>query len=70
VLPALLITHFPFVPISHVTIDDLTKFQVHHGVLFFMGLSVPQYFNEYTAVPIYGPVHTGARWVWSRLKKA
>jgi len=28
-----------------------------------MGLSVPQYFNEYTAVAGYGPVHTGARWV-------
>lgn len=28
-----------------------------------MGLSVPQYFNEYTSVAGYGPVHTGARWV-------
>jgi len=28
-----------------------------------MGLSIPQYFNEYTAIKGYGPVHTGARWV-------
>jgi len=33
------------------------------GFSFFMGLSVPQYFNEYTSVAGYGPVHTGARWV-------
>lgn len=28
-----------------------------------MGLSVPQYFNEYTVVTGFGPVHTSARWV-------
>lgn len=28
-----------------------------------MGLSIPQYFNEYTAINGYGPVHTRARWV-------
>lgn len=28
-----------------------------------MGLSIPQYFNEYTVVKGYGPVHTEARWV-------
>jgi solute carrier family 23 (nucleobase transporter), member 1 len=33
------------------------------GFSFFMGLSVPQYFNEFTAVAGHGPVHTGARWV-------
>ena len=33
------------------------------GFSLFMGLSVPQYFNEYTSVAGYGPVHTGARWV-------
>ena len=38
-----------------------TKFIL--GFSFFMGLSVPQYFNEYTSVAGYGPVHTGARWV-------
>ncbi|RLM62293.1 nucleobase-ascorbate transporter 6-like [Panicum miliaceum] len=37
-----------------------TKFIM--GFSFFMGLSVPQYFNEYTSVAGYGPVHTGARW--------
>jgi hypothetical protein len=33
------------------------------GFSFFMGLSVPQYFNEYTSVAGYGPVHTSSRWV-------
>jgi nucleobase transporter 1/2 len=37
-----------------------TKFIL--GISIFMGLSVPQYFNEYTSVAGYGPVHTGARW--------
>ncbi|URD92834.1 Permease family [Musa troglodytarum] len=37
-----------------------TKFIL--GFSFFLGLSVPQYFNEYTSVAGYGPVHTGARW--------
>ncbi|GLT50169.1 hypothetical protein SLA2020_236750 [Shorea laevis] len=37
-----------------------TKFIM--GFSIFMGLSIPQYFNEYTDVNGYGPVHTGARW--------
>ncbi|PON93340.1 Xanthine/uracil/vitamin C permease [Trema orientale] len=37
-----------------------TKFIL--GFSIFMGLSVPQYFNEYTAINGYGPVHTGGRW--------
>ncbi|KAL5723603.1 Nucleobase-ascorbate transporter 6 [Ranunculus cassubicifolius] len=37
-----------------------TKFIL--GFSIFMGLSVPQYFNEYTAVKGFGPVHTKARW--------
>ncbi|KAG1364054.1 nucleobase-ascorbate transporter 6 [Cocos nucifera] len=37
-----------------------TKFILGFSV--FMGLSVPQYFNEYTSVAGYGPVHTHARW--------
>ncbi|KAK9995847.1 hypothetical protein SO802_020533 [Lithocarpus litseifolius] len=37
-----------------------TKFIL--GFSIFIGLSVPQYFNEYTAINGYGPVHTGARW--------
>lgn len=40
-----------------------TKFVL--GFSIFLGLSIPQYFNEYTAINGYGPVHTGARWVWN-----
>ncbi|XP_077233468.1 nucleobase-ascorbate transporter 7-like [Tasmannia lanceolata] len=36
-----------------------TKFIL--GFSFFMGLSVPQYFNEYTAAAHHGPAHTGSR---------
>ncbi|KAE8124174.1 hypothetical protein FH972_019081 [Carpinus fangiana] len=32
------------------------------GFSIFVGLSVPQYFNEYTVVNGYGPVHTSGRW--------
>lgn len=32
------------------------------GFSIFMGFSIPQYFNEYTAFKNYGPVHTHARW--------
>lgn len=41
-----------------------TKFIL--GFSIFLGLSVPQYFNEYTAINGYGPVNTGARWVRTR----
>ncbi|CAA0836104.1 Nucleobase-ascorbate transporter 6 [Striga hermonthica] len=37
-----------------------TKFIL--GFSIFLGLSVPQYFNEYTAIQGYGPVHTSGRW--------
>ncbi|KAL1814688.1 hypothetical protein ACET3Z_017262 [Daucus carota] len=37
-----------------------TKFILGFSV--FMGFSVPQYFNEYTAIKGFGPVHTSARW--------
>ncbi|KAL1807247.1 hypothetical protein ACET3Z_030315 [Daucus carota] len=37
-----------------------TKFIL--GFSMFMGLSIPQYFNEYLAVKGYGPVHTKSRW--------
>ena len=40
-----------------------TKFIL--GFSIFMGFSIPQYFNEYTAFKLYGPVHTHARWVTS-----
>lgn len=35
------------------------------GFALFMGLSVPQYFNEYLATSGHGPVHTGSTWVSS-----
>ncbi|CAI0386451.1 unnamed protein product [Linum tenue] len=43
---------------------NLNSFRVKFilGFSIFMGLSIPQYFNEYTAINGYGPVHTGARW--------
>ncbi|KAI8543606.1 hypothetical protein RHMOL_Rhmol08G0231400 [Rhododendron molle] len=37
-----------------------TKFIL--GFSIFLGLSVPQYFNEYTAINGYGPVHSSGRW--------
>lgn len=37
-----------------------TKFIL--GFSIFMGLSIPQYFNEYNLIHGYGPVNTGARW--------
>lgn len=37
-----------------------TKFIL--GFSIFIGLSVPQYFNEYTAINGFGPVHTSGRW--------
>lgn len=37
-----------------------TKFILAFSI--FMGLSIPQYFNEHVLVKQYGPVHTGARW--------
>ncbi|CAI9263537.1 unnamed protein product [Lactuca saligna] len=43
---------------------NLNSFRVKFilGFSIFMGLSIPQYFNEYTAIKGYGPVHTKARW--------
>ncbi|KAG4932707.1 hypothetical protein JHK87_046709 [Glycine soja] len=37
-------------------------FFAYVGYSIFIGLSVSQYFNEYTAINGYGPVHTKARW--------
>lgn len=37
-----------------------TKFILGYSI--FIGLSVPQYFNEYTVLNGYGPVHTSGRW--------
>lgn len=33
------------------------------GVSLFLGLSVPEYFREYTAKALHGPAHTSAGWV-------
>lgn len=33
------------------------------GVALFLGLSVPEYFREYTAKALHGPAHTRAGWV-------
>jgi len=35
------------------------------GVAFFLGLSVPEYFREYTTKAYHGPAHTRAGWVSS-----
>ncbi|CAH9095886.1 unnamed protein product [Cuscuta epithymum] len=37
-----------------------TKFIL--GFSIFLGLSIPQYFNQYAAINGYGPVHTSGRW--------
>ncbi|KAJ8753535.1 hypothetical protein K2173_022776 [Erythroxylum novogranatense] len=50
--------------LSFLQFCNLNSFRVKFilGYSIFIGLSVPQYFNEYTAIRGYGPVHTGARW--------
>ncbi|KAG2684020.1 hypothetical protein I3843_10G058900 [Carya illinoinensis] len=37
------------------------------GVSFFLGLSIPEYFREYTSKALHGPAHTSAGWVSSTL---
>ncbi|EPS64995.1 hypothetical protein M569_09784, partial [Genlisea aurea] len=32
------------------------------AIAVFLGLSIPQYFNEHTAIKGYGPVHSSAQW--------
>ncbi|XP_041015679.1 nucleobase-ascorbate transporter 6-like [Juglans microcarpa x Juglans regia] len=50
--------------LSFLQFCNLNSFKVKFilGFSVFMGLSIPQYFNEYTLVNGYGPVHTGQRW--------
>ncbi|KAL2543133.1 Nucleobase-ascorbate transporter 6 [Abeliophyllum distichum] len=50
--------------LSFIQFCNLNSFRTKFILAFsiFMGLSIPQYFNEYTAVKGFGPVHTGARW--------
>ena len=38
------------------------------GFSIFLGLSVPQYFNEFTIRAGHGPVYTASRWVWTIAK--
>ncbi|KAL6655939.1 hypothetical protein ACP70R_006765 [Stipagrostis hirtigluma subsp. patula] len=56
--------HVGAVGLSFLQFCNLNSFRTKFilGFAFFMGLSVPQYFNEYRAFAGYGPVHTGARW--------
>lgn len=52
--------------LSFLQFCNLNSFRVKFilGFSIFIGLSVPQYFNEYTAINGFGPVHTSGRWVW------
>ncbi|GMY24600.1 nucleobase-ascorbate transporter 6 [Fagus crenata] len=63
-LYCLLFAYVGAVGLSFLQFCNLNSFRTKFilGFSIFMGLSVPQYFNEYTAVNGYGPVHTGARW--------
>ncbi|KAK9113871.1 hypothetical protein Syun_020668 [Stephania yunnanensis] len=50
--------------LSYLQFCNLNSFRVKFilGFSIFMGLSVPQYFNERVAVEGFGPVHTTSRW--------
>ncbi|ESR52995.1 nucleobase-ascorbate transporter 6 [Citrus sinensis] len=50
--------------LSFLQFCNLNSFRVKFilGFSIFIGLSVPQYFNEYTAINGFGPVHTSGRW--------
>ncbi|GLU21416.1 hypothetical protein SLE2022_375580 [Rubroshorea leprosula] len=50
--------------LSYLQFCNLNSFRIKFilGFSIFIGLSVPQYFNEYIAINGHGPVHTGARW--------
>ncbi|KAG6589463.1 Nucleobase-ascorbate transporter 6 [Cucurbita argyrosperma subsp. argyrosperma] len=50
--------------LSYLQFCNLNSFRTKFilGFSIFLGLSVPQYFNEYTAINGFGPVHTKARW--------
>ncbi|XP_075077674.1 nucleobase-ascorbate transporter 6 isoform X1 [Nicotiana tabacum] len=59
---------FPYVGaggLSFLQFCNLNSFRTKFilGFSIFLGLSVPQYFNEYTAIAGYGPVHTHRRWL-------
>ncbi|XP_058193663.1 nucleobase-ascorbate transporter 6 [Rhododendron vialii] len=52
------------VGLSFLQFCNLNSFRVKFilGYSIFLGFSIPQYFNEYTAIKGFGPVHTGGRW--------
>ncbi|KAL5725254.1 Nucleobase-ascorbate transporter 6 [Ranunculus cassubicifolius] len=51
--------------LSFLQFCNLNSFRVKFilGFSIFMGLSIPQYFNEYTVVHGFGPVHSKHRWL-------
>ncbi|CAL5444690.1 unnamed protein product [Camellia sinensis] len=63
-LYCLLFAYVGSVGLSFLQFCNLNSFRTIFilGFSIFLGLSIPQYFNEYTAINGRGPVHTGARW--------
>ncbi|XP_078431337.1 nucleobase-ascorbate transporter 6-like [Wolffia australiana] len=63
-LYCLLFAYVGVAGLSFLQLCNLNSFRTKFilGFSVFLGLSVPQYFNEYTSVAGYGPVHTRARW--------
>lgn len=60
----LLFAYVGSVGLSFLQFCNLNSFRTKFilGFSIFLGLSIPQYFNEYTAIKGYGPVHTDQRW--------
>ncbi|XP_059645340.1 nucleobase-ascorbate transporter 6 [Cornus florida] len=63
-LYCLLFAYVGTVGLSFLQFCNLNSFRTKFilGFSIFMGLSIPQYFNEYTAITGFGPVHTSGRW--------
>lgn len=63
--PILQLRHAGGVGVSFLQFCNLNSFRTKFilGFSIFLGFSIPQYFNEYTAIKGYGPVHTSGRWV-------
>ncbi|CAK9138646.1 unnamed protein product [Ilex paraguariensis] len=63
-LYCLLFAYVGSVGLSFLQFCNLNSFRTKFvlGFSIFLGLSIPQYFNEYTAVTGFGPVHTSGRW--------
>uniref|UniRef100_A0A5B7AAZ5 Putative nucleobase-ascorbate transporter 6 n=1 Tax=Davidia involucrata TaxID=16924 RepID=A0A5B7AAZ5_DAVIN len=63
-LYCLLFAYVGSVGLSFLQFCNLNSFRTKFilGFSVFMGLSIPQYFNEYTAIKGYGPVHSDGRW--------